>query len=141
MALSYVKFHSAIEKIIELAANFGSDTIKVALSNTAPVAATDDEFADITEIAGGNGYTAGGATLTISSATQSSGTYTVAVGADVVWTASGGDIGPFRYIIMYDDTLAGDPLIGYWDYGSSITVTNGNSLTLNTNGTNIISAS
>jgi len=76
------------------------------LSNTAPTPATDDQLADITQIANGNGYTTGGATVTTSSSAQTSGVYKLVL-ADVVFTASGA-MGPFRYAILYNDTAAGD---------------------------------
>lgn len=101
--------------------DLGTDTLKVALSNTAPTAATDDQLADITQVANGNGYTTGGTAATTSSSAQASGTYKLVL-ADVTFTASGGSVGPFRYVVLYNDTAAGDELIGYWDYGSSITL-------------------
>lgn len=103
--------------------NLGSDTIKAALTNTAPNA-TDDQLSDITEISAGNGYTSGGATVTVSSFSQSSGTATLAL-ADTTITASGGTIGPFRYVVVYNDTATNDELIGYADYGSNVTLQDG----------------
>ncbi len=99
-----------------------NDTLKVMLSNTAPNAATHAVRADATEISGGNGYTSGG-TDTQNDGTESGGTLTV-TGVDVVFTASGGPIGPFRYVILYNDTPTSpaDPLIGWWDYGSAVTL-------------------
>lgn len=96
-------------------------TLKVALTNTAPVA-TNTVFANITEITAANGYTAGG-TDTQNDYTETTGTGSC-TGVDVTWTASGGTIGPFRYVVLYNDTPTSpaDPLIGWWDYGSSITL-------------------
>lgn len=123
-----VPFYAFAENVFEGVHNLGSDTLKVALSNTAPVQ-TDTVFANITEIAAGNGYTAGGATLSVSSSSQTGGAYTLSA-ADVTFTATGGSIGPFRYVVMYNDTptVPADPLIQYWDYGSSITLASGESL-------------
>lgn len=106
-----------------------NDTLKVALTNTAPNAATHAVFADITEIAAGNGYTAGGAD-TQNDGSEAAGTLTV-TGVDVVWTASGGTIGPFRYVVLYNDTpvAPADPLIGWWDYGSAVTLQSGETFT------------
>lgn len=107
-----------------------NDVLKVALTNTAPNAATHAVFADITEIGAGNGYTAGGED-TQNDGTESGGTLTV-TGVDVVWTASGA-VGPFRYVVLYNDTPVSpaDPLIGYWDYGSSISLASGETFTAN----------
>ena len=117
---SFVKFQCFIEDVFEKVHNLGSDTLKLALSNTAPTAATDDEFTDITEISDGNGYTAGGEELTVTSSSQSSGTYSLVITSDIVWTATGA-VGPFRYIVLYNSTASNDELIGYWDYGSEVT--------------------
>lgn len=99
----------------------GADVCKVLLTNTAPVA-TNSVKADLTEISAGNGYSAGG-TIATNVGTRSTATLTVA-GTDVVFTASGGTIGPFRYAVLYNDTPTSpaDPLIGWWDYGSAITL-------------------
>lgn len=119
---SFNKFNAFVEHLAEKVHNLGSDTLKVALTNTAPSSA-NSTFSDITEISSGNGYTAGGTAATISSSSQTSGTYKLVL-ADVVFTASGGSIGPFRYAVLYNDTPTSpaNPLIGYWDYGSSVTL-------------------
>lgn len=122
---SFVKFQPFVENLAEKAFNLGSDTLKVALTNSAPNA-TDGTLSQITQISNGNGYTTGGTAATISSSSQSSGTYKLVL-ADVTFTASGGSIGPFRYVVLYDDTATNDELIGSWDYGTNLTVTNGNS--------------
>ena len=116
--------------------NFNSDTVKVMLSNTAPNAATNAVPADITEISAGNGYTAGGTatTLTLS---NTSGTEKI-VASNVTFTASGGTIGPFRYVVIYDSTPSSPlkPLIAYLDYGSSLTLNSGDTFTVTFDGTN-----
>lgn len=117
---SFVKFNSFVEALAEKSHNLGADTLKVLLTNSAP-SASNTVKADLTEISAGNGYTAGGTAATISSSSQTSGTYKLVL-ADVVFTASGGSIGPFRYAVLYNDTATSDELIGYWDYGSSITL-------------------
>jgi hypothetical protein len=121
---SFVKFQAFVEHLAEKVHNLGADTLKILLSNDAPSAANDAVKGDLTsELSTGGGYTSGGSTVTITSSAQSGGTYSL-VGNDVVFTASGGTIGPFRYAILYNDTPTSpaDPLIGYWDYGSSITL-------------------
>ena len=99
------------------------------LTDTAPVA-TNTVKTNITEISAGNGYTAGGATITTSSSAQTSGTYRL-ICADVVFTATGA-VGPFRYAVLYNDTPTSpaDPLIGWWDYGSALTLQNGETFTV-----------
>lgn len=82
---------------------------------------TNTGFADVTEIAAGNGYVAGGLPVSISSSTQTAGAYKL-IAADVTVTASGGGVGPFRYGVLYNDTAAGKPLLGYFDYGVSYTL-------------------
>lgn len=131
---TFSKFNAFVENLAEKGMNLGSDTLKVALTNTAPVA-TNSLFAELTEISAGSGYTAGGTAATISSSAQSSGTYKLVL-ADVVFTASGGPIGPFRYAVLYDDTSTGDMLIGYWDYGSSVTLADGETFTVDFDASN-----
>lgn len=123
-------FNAFVEHLAEGVHSLDTDTLKVALCNTAPVA-TNSVFADLTEITAGNGYTAGGSQSAQSSSAQTSGTYKLVI-ADVTETASGGSIGPFRYPVLYNDTPTSpaDPLILYWDYGSALTITDGNSFTV-----------
>lgn len=117
------KFNSFVEALAEKVHNLGADTLKVALTNSAPVA-TNTVLGDITQIANGNGYTTGGTATTISSSAQSSGTYKLVI-TDVVFTASGGAIGPFQYVVIYNDTASNDELIAWYDYGSPISIPNG----------------
>jgi hypothetical protein len=119
---TFSKFNAFSENLCEAVHNLGSHTLKVMLTNTAPTSANSVK-ADLTEISSGNGYTTGGTQATISSSAQTSGTYKLVL-ADVVFTATGGSIGPFRYAVLYNDTPSSpaDPLIGWWDYGSSITL-------------------
>lgn len=129
---SFVKYEVFSENLSEKVHNFDAagDVLKVMLSNTAPNVATHSVRADSAEISAGGGYTAGG--LDTQNATSRSGGTTSITGVDVVFTASGGSIGPFRYVILYNDTPSSpaDPLIGYWDYGSSITLLDGETFTV-----------
>ena len=131
---SFVKFEVFAEDLANKEHDFfgtagsDADTIKFYLSNTAPTIGTHAVKADIAEISAGNGYTAGGYSVT-NVGTRSGGTVSIAA-TDVTITASGGTIGPFRYAIVYNDTHASDALIGYYDYGSSITLQVGESYTL-----------
>lgn len=133
---AFNKFNAFVENLAEKVHNLGSDTLKVLLTNTTPVA-TNSVKADLTEISAGNGYTAGGTQATIASSAQSSGTYKLTLD-DVVFTAAGGSIGPFRYAVLYNDTPTSpaDPLIGWYDYGSSITLADTETLMVDFDATN-----
>ena len=112
-----------------------SDQIVIALSNTAPGSESSNPSAD------GNGVLANvteatytnlsSRNVTTTSSGQASGVYKLVL-ADLTLTSTGGTTGPFRYIYVYDDTVTtpADPLIGYYDYGSSITLNDGDSLTI-----------
>jgi len=130
---TFNKFNSFPENLAEKVFNLGTDTIKVMLTNTAP-SASNTVKADITEISAGNGYTAGGTAATTSSSAQTSGTYKLVL-ADVVFTASGGSIGPFRYAVIYDDTASNDELIGWYDYGYALTLAATETFTVDFNAT------
>lgn len=112
-----------------------SDALAIALSNTAPSSETSDPSADSNGILGNVtevSYTyCSSRSVTTTSSSQSSGTYKLVL-ADLTLTASGGTVGPFRYIYIYDDTVTSpaDPLIGYYDYGSSLTLNDGDSFTV-----------
>lgn len=133
---TYNKFHQFSDDLCSGVHNFASHTIKAYLSNATPDAAADAVKADLAEISAGNGYSAGGVTVTVSSVTQSSGTCSVAVSDPSVITASGGTIGPFRYVAFYNDTSASDSLICWYDYGSSITLADTETFTIDM-GTNL----
>jgi hypothetical protein len=109
-----------------------ADTFKAVLTNTAPTKAGSQVLADIVQIANGNGYTTGGVALTtVTYAETGAGTGIWKFSADdFSWTAAGGSIGPFRYAVVYDDTPVSpaDPLVGYVDLGSAITLTDGNGI-------------
>ena len=96
-----------------------SDTLKFALTNTLPVK-TNSVIADITQIAAGNGYTTGGETVAITSSTQTNGTYSLVPTADVVFTASGGAMAQFRYVVLYNSSTVGGSLISWYDRGSAV---------------------
>lgn len=133
---TYNKFQAFVEHMAEKVHDLGADTLKVMLTNIAPVN-TNTVLANLTEIAAGNGYTAGGATPAISSSAQTTGTYKLTL-ADVVITAAGGTIGPFRYAVLYNDTPTSpaNPLIAWWDYGSAITLADGESFTVDMDAAN-----
>lgn len=123
---AFNKFNSFTEAIAEKVHNLGSDVLEVALTNTAPVA-TNTVLANITQIS----YTFLNArTLTVSSSAQTSGIYKLTI-ADKTLTSTGGSTGPFRYVVLFNQTATNDELIGWYDYGSSITLGDGESLVLN----------
>lgn len=103
--------------------NLNSDVLKLVLTNTAP-SAGNSQLSDITQISNGNGYTTGGLTVANTEVVLD-GSESSLVGDAVEWTASGGTIGPFRYWALYNDTQTGDPLIGFWDNGGTLTVSDG----------------
>lgn len=123
---TFNKFYSFVEALAEKKHDLGADTLKIMLTNSSPSSA-NTVAADITQIGSGTGYTTGGATVTTSTSAQTSGTYKLVL-ADVTFTATG-SMGPFRYAVLYNDTASNDELIGYWDYGSSITLYDGDSFT------------
>jgi hypothetical protein len=118
---TYNKYNQTIADVFNKKHDFSSDTFKYALSNTTP-AATDNTLAELAEISSGNGYSAGGTAVGITSSTQTAGTLSVVPTADVVFTASGGSIGPFRYVALYNSTPAGGLAVSYYDRGSSVTL-------------------
>ena len=132
---TYNKFNVFVEDQFEGVHDWDAHSFVVLLTNTAPVA-TNSVRADLTELATGNGYTRDSHTTTITTS-RSSGTFK-AVGTDVVYTASGGTIGPFRYAVLYNTTPTSpaDPLIAWWDYGSSITLNSGETFTVDFDATN-----
>lgn len=131
---SYNKFQDFTEQLIEGIHDFDAHTFKVYLTNNAPSASADAVIADLAEISAGNGYTAGGTATSITTS-ETTGTAKV-VGTDVVFTASGGSIGPFQYAVLYNDTSASDNLIAWWDYGSAVTLSTGETFTVDFDASN-----
>ncbi len=136
---TFQKFYATVEAIHEKKIDLSSDVLKLMLTNTAP-SLSNTQKTDITEISAGNGYSAGGSTLTVTSSAQSSGLYSLVV-SDLTITASGGSIGPWRYAVIYSDTSTNDLLLWYADYGYSITVASGQSVTFDFDPAGIYTAS
>src|SRR5579883_431809 len=122
---TFNKFQQFVADLANKVHNLGSDTIKVMLTDVAPVA-TNTIKSNITEIAAGNGYSAGGTAAALTSSSQSGGTYKLIL-QNVTFTASGGSIAQFRYAVLYNSTAASGNLIGWYDYGAEVNVTSGNS--------------
>lgn len=123
---TFVKFEPFVENLAEKVFNLGTDQLKIALTNTAPTN-TFGTLSQLTEISYTNLSTRN---VTTTSSAQTSGTYKLVL-QDLVLTASGGTVGPFRYVVLYDDTATNDELIASWDYGSSITLASGETFTVN----------
>ena len=130
---TYTKYETFVENFAnKLIDWFGTtDTWKAIIHTDAPVVATDNALSDLTEIGGSNGYTTGGSDITFNS-TRTGGTVT-ATATDVVWTASGGNLGASttgRYFTIYDDTSTGNNVMCSYDYGATFTVATGETMTL-----------
>lgn len=124
---TYNKFDSFVEALAEKVHNLGSDQLVIALtaSANAPVA-TNTILANLTQISYTN---LSSRNLTTSSSSQTSGTYKLVL-ADLTLTAGGGAVAAFRYVVIYNDTATNDELIAWYDYGSSLTLNDGESLLL-----------
>lgn len=133
---AFNKFTSFIGDLGSKVHNLNTDALKILLTNVAPVAGNTIK-ANLTEIAAGNGYTAGGNAATFTSWAQTGGIWKLVL-QPVVFTASGGSIATFQYAVLYNDTPTSpaDPLIGWWDYGAAVILTNGNSFTVALDTTN-----
>lgn len=129
---TFNKFNSFVEALAEKVHNLGSDQLVVALcaAANAPVAG-NTVLANLTQIAYTN---LSSRNITTSSSGQTAGTYKLVL-ADLVLTASGA-VGPFRYVVIYNDTAANDELIGWSDHGSDVTLANGETYTVDFDGTN-----
>ncbi len=129
---AFNKFNAFVENLAEGVHNLGSNQLVVALTNTAPTAA-NTVLADITQITYTN---LSSRNITTSTSAQTSGTYKLVL-TDLVLTATGA-VGPFRYAVIYNDTPTSpaDPLIGWYDYGSSISLATGETLTVDFDATN-----
>ena len=105
-------------------------TLRVYLTNAAPNVATHAVKADLAEISVANGYA--GAYDIQNNGSETGGTLTVTAVDVGPITASGGTVGPFRYAVIYNDTPTSpaDPLIGYYDYTSEVTLQIGESFTV-----------
>ena len=125
------KYQDFSEQLVRGVHNWGSNAFRVALSNTAPVA-THTSLSQVAEITAGNGYTAGGGATTVT-VSETGGTTTVQ-GTEVVFTATG-NMAAFRYAILYNDTATSpaDALVAWFDYGSAINLTAGETFTVRFN--------
>lgn len=136
---AYNKFDQFVEdlmqKLYDLFGTAGStaDTLMVMLVNSPAPVSTNAIKGDLTELGTANGYTAGGVSIA-NAGTRSTGTFTLN-GTNVTTTAAGGSVGPFRYVVLFDNTIGSPvkPLIAWWDYGSALTLLDGESFTVKFN--------
>lgn len=122
---TYNKHHIFVSDLGRAQHDFFSHTFRVVLTLTAPTSANSD-LANLTQVTASNGYPSGGLTASVIVATESAGVFRVTL-EDVSFTASGGDLPLFRYVDLYNDTASADPLIAFWDFGSTANITSGNS--------------
>lgn len=127
---AFNKFSSFVEAVAEKSHNLGADQLVIALSNVAP-SASNTQLSDITQISYTN---LSSRNVTTSSSSQTSGLYKL-VCSDLVLTASGA-VATFRYVILYNDTATNDLLIGWYDYGSGVTMANTDTFTIDFDSTN-----
>jgi hypothetical protein len=126
---TFNKFQSFVEALAEKVHNLGTDTLTVALTNSAPVA-TNTVLANITQIAYTNiqNGTTTGRDLTGVTSAQTTGTYKLDAN-DLVLTATG-TVPTFRYVVLYNNTATNDELIGWYDYGAAVDLLNGETFTI-----------
>lgn len=129
---TFVKVNSFVEALAEKVHNLGSDQLKIALTNTDPTASLTNYAGITSPIAATNLSGATPFNVTTSTSAQTSGTYKL-VCADLVLTATGA-VGPFRYVVLFNDTAASDEAIAYWDRGSSVTMANTDTFTIDFDG-------
>lgn len=134
---TFNKVNDFVEAMAEKKHDLGADTLTVALSVTAPASETSDPSADgngvlanVTQIAYTN---LSSRVITTASSAQTAGTYKLTL-TDLVLTASGGAVAGFRYIYIYNDTATNDELIGYYDYGSTLVLADGDTFTIDFDG-------
>lgn len=129
------KFEKFSENLGKGVFNLSTDQLKIALTNTAPNAATDSVYTDIVSpIAGTNLDGATPFNVTTTSFAQTGGTAKLVL-ADLILTATG-SVGPFRYVVLYSDTASNKELIGYYDYGSAVTLATNDTFKVDWDGTN-----
>ena len=130
---AFNKFNDFAEQLCLAKHNLNTDALHVYLSNAAPSASLDAVKADLAEISAGNGYTADGID-TLNTFAESAGTGTL-TGTKAVWTASGGSMAAFQYVVLMNFTQTSPlkPLLGWWDYGSALTLLTGETFSVKFN--------
>ena len=137
---TFNKVNDFVENVAHGVFDLGMNQLAVALSNTAPgsessppTASGNGVLANVTQVSYTN---LSSRNITTSASAETGGTYKLTL-TDLVLTASG-SVGPFRYVYIYSDTPTSpaDPIIGYYDYGSSVTLANGETFTVDFDGSN-----
>ena len=133
---SFNKFNCFVADICNGLHAFGrGNPCYIYLTNTLPVA-TNTVYNTPADLSTTGGYTAGGNVCNTTSSTQSSGTYKLVLASPATWTGTSGGFGPFEYCVLYDATTGTKALIGWWSYGSSISVNAGDTFAITLDGTN-----
>lgn len=132
---TFNKFNNFTKALGDKLHNLGTDTFFVQLSNTLPVATQSVETDLAADLATANGYTSGGVTVGTGTWSTSGGLGKLVITNKVI-TASGGTIGPFRYVVLLNNTATLKDLIGWFDYGTSITLNNTETFTITFDATN-----
>jgi hypothetical protein len=132
---AFVKYNFFVDEIARAGHNLATAVFKCALTNTAPTQLTDTVWNTTVAPApaAANGYTAGGNTITTSSATTTASVFKLVLADTTFGPATAGGIGPFRYAILYNSS-ATNKVFGYYDYGSNLTLAAGESLTVDFDG-------
>jgi hypothetical protein len=130
MAIAFTKVNSFVENLAEKQIDLSGNGLTVALTNTAHTS-TWDKLGDLTQVSYAN---LSARVITVSTSAQTAGTYKL-VCADLTLTATGA-VGPFRYVYIFDDNSTNDKLIGYYDYGSEVTLANGDLFIIDFDGSN-----
>lgn len=131
---AFNKFNQLVKDMVDGVHDFDGHVFKVMLTNTTPVA-TNTVRSNLAEISAGNGYNAGGVTVTVT--TSVTGSTAKITCSDATFQASGGPMAAFRFAVLYNDspTSPADPLVGFWDYGQSVTLQDGETLTFDADAT------
>ena len=119
MSVVLSKFNIFVADLAAKVHNLDNDVLKVALCNTAPNS-NNTVLANCTQISQSGGYLTGGLQATQNSGGQANGLYTLILNS-IIFTANN-SMGPFRYAVLYNSTATSNNLIGWYDYGSNVTL-------------------
>ena len=132
---AFNKVNCLVADVCNKVHNLGADACYIYLTNSAPSAA-NTVYGTPADLSTTGGYTAGGNVCTLTSSSQAAGLYKLILQSPATWTGSGGGFGPFRYCVLYNFTAGTKPLMGWWDYGSSISVNASDTFAITLDGTN-----